>query len=174
MADSRVPAALVVFQKVACVPTSSKSVPPTATLNGVDAIPLTAKPPVADVAVVKSSQPAEPPSPAETVTVIPCAAACSQRLLKKAFPADVNPASQAPKLRLITSAELLSITYSDDRSIPDDVSVSSDTTKSTFAPGATAPDHSTSKSASPSSFPIPGSGPFNTTVGGLAVSPNKL
>src|SRR3979490_108785 len=163
MADSRVPAAVVAVQKVAWGPTSSKSVPPTATLNGVDAIPLTAKPDVAAVAVAKRSHPAEPPSPAETVTVIPCAAACSQRLPKKAFPADVKPASHSPKLRLITSAELLSITYSDERSIPDDVSVSSDTTKSNFAPGATAPDHSTSKSASPSSPPIPGSAPFNTT-----------
>jgi hypothetical protein len=59
------------LKKLLCFPTSSKSVPPTATLKGVEAVPLTAIPLVATVAVLKSSQPSEPPSPAETITVIP-------------------------------------------------------------------------------------------------------
>src|SRR5215472_13777274 len=80
-ADSRVLVALVEPQKVVCLPASSKSVPPTATLNGVEAIPLTARPCTAVDCVVKSSQPAEPLSPAETITEMPCAAACSQTAL---------------------------------------------------------------------------------------------
>src|SRR5215472_15412808 len=70
-ADSREPAALVELQNVVWVPTSSKSVPPTATLNGVEAMPLTARPAVAVFSVVKSSHPAEPLSPAETITEMP-------------------------------------------------------------------------------------------------------
>src|SRR6267143_2026507 len=107
-ADS-LPVPFVGLQKLDCVPTSSKSVPPTATLNGVEANPLTARPRVATVALVKSSHPAEPASPADTNTVMPSAAACSQSLLKKLLPAVPNPASQAPKLRLITGARLLSM-----------------------------------------------------------------
>src|SRR5260370_23272402 len=64
-----------------CVPTSSKSVPPTATLNGVEANPLTASPSVAAASVLKLSHPAAPGSPDAIVTVSPCAAACSQRTL---------------------------------------------------------------------------------------------
>jgi len=60
----------VVLQKVDCVPESSKSVPPTATLNGVEAVPLTPIPCVALVTLFGSSQPAEPLSPEETDTVI--------------------------------------------------------------------------------------------------------
>src|SRR2546428_9236004 len=75
------PGPFVGLQKLGCVPTSSKSVPPTAMLNGVEARPLTASPRVAVVCALKSSQPAEPGSPAATVTVMPCAAACSQRAL---------------------------------------------------------------------------------------------
>src|SRR6267143_1284358 len=70
---------LLELQNCDCLPASSKSVPPTATLNGVEAAPLTPTPLLATVAVLKSSQPSEPPSPAETIAVIPCAAACSQR-----------------------------------------------------------------------------------------------
>src|SRR5262245_308667 len=57
-----------------------KSVPPTETLNGVAASPLTANPCEAGMGgfALKSSHPAEPPSPEDTTTVIPCAAACSQ------------------------------------------------------------------------------------------------
>src|SRR5712664_3879962 len=79
-ADS-LPTPFVELQKVDCAPTSSKSVPPTATLNGVEANPLTARPSVAAVAVLKLSHPAEPGSPEAIMTVIPCAAACSQREL---------------------------------------------------------------------------------------------
>src|SRR6266851_1388232 len=109
-ADSRVPDAFVELQKLVCVPTSSKSVPPTAMLNGVEAIPLTARPPIAMVAVLKSSQPAEPGSPAATVTVIPWAAACSHNPLKNALPAAVRFASHSLKLRLMMSSVLLSMT----------------------------------------------------------------
>src|SRR5512146_975510 len=41
-AESQVPAILVLLKYVDWLPTSLKSVPPTATLNGVDAIPFTA------------------------------------------------------------------------------------------------------------------------------------
>src|SRR6267143_334944 len=98
-----------VIQKFACVPTSSKSVPPTATLKGVDAKPLTARPRVAALAVLKLSHPAEPGSPEDTITVMPCAAACSQSALKKLLPDVPKPASQRPKLKLITGAMLLSM-----------------------------------------------------------------
>ena len=95
-------------------------------LNGVDAIPFTARPDVAAAAVLKSSQPAPPLSPAETVIVIPCAAACSQRVLMNALVVAPRPASHTPKLRLITSSELLSTTYSAPRNSGSDVSVPSE------------------------------------------------
>ena len=106
------PVPFAVAQKLVCMAAgekSSKSVPPTAVLNGVEAMPLTASPPVATFAVVKSSQPAEPGSPEDTKTLIPCAAACSHRALKNLFPAVPSPDSQAPKLRLIAGAILLSM-----------------------------------------------------------------
>src|SRR5713101_661409 len=66
-----------VVQKVAWLLASSKSVPPSATLNGVDANPLTASPCVAAFWFAgPGSQPAEPLSPAEITTVMPSAAAC--------------------------------------------------------------------------------------------------
>src|SRR5947199_3438388 len=105
---------------------SSKSVPPTAILNGVDAIPLTARSATAVDWVLKSSQPADPLSPAETVTVIPCAAACCHSAFKKLFSAATSWASHCPKLRLITSSELLSTTYSAPRKSGSDVNVPSD------------------------------------------------
>src|SRR6266478_2041982 len=83
-ADSRVPTAFVELQKVNWVPTSSKSVPPIAMLNGVDAIPLTASPRVAAswfAGAVAGSHAAEPLSPAEITTVIPSAAACCHKEL---------------------------------------------------------------------------------------------
>src|SRR5229473_1300024 len=128
-ADSFFPSVeFVALQKppLICVPTSSKSVPPTAILNGVDAIPFTARPCVAVVCVLKLSQPADPLSPADTVTVIPWAAACSHRELRNAFVAAPSPDSHAPKLRLITSSELLSTTYSAPRNSGSDVSVPSE------------------------------------------------
>src|SRR6267142_316183 len=128
-ADSFFPSVeLVALQKppLICVPTSSKSVPPTAILNGVDAIPFTASPCVAAVAVLKSSHPADPLSPDDTVTVIPWAAACCHRELNNAFVAEPSPDSHAPKLRLITSSELLSTTYSALRNSGSDVSVPSE------------------------------------------------
>src|SRR5258707_11292271 len=81
LADTCVEAPFVEFQNVDCMLAWSKSVPPIATLNGVDARPLTAMPPAADVAEFGSSHPADPLSPAETTTVIPCAAACCQSAL---------------------------------------------------------------------------------------------
>src|SRR5260370_15890382 len=68
-----------VVQKVAWLLASSKSVPPSARLNGVDANPLTASPCVAAfwfAGAGAGSQPAEPLSPAEITTVMPSAAAC--------------------------------------------------------------------------------------------------
>ena len=128
-ADSFFPSVeLFAFQKppLICVPTSSKSVPPTAMLNGVDAIPLTASPPAAAVAVLKSSHPAVPLSPAETVTVMPWAAACSHRVLRNVLAVAPRPDSHTPKLRLITSSELLSTTYSAPRNSGSEVSVPSE------------------------------------------------
>src|SRR6266704_2994288 len=130
-ADSFFPSVeLLALQKPAltCVPTSSKSVPPTAILNGVDASAFTAIPPLAMVCVLKLSHPADPLSPAETVTVIPWAAACSQSSLMNVLAVVPTAASQFPKLKLITSSELLSITYSAPRSTGAEVCVSSDDT----------------------------------------------
>jgi len=52
---------LAAFQKVVCVAASSKSVPPMATLKGVEASPLTATP--LNAAELGLSQPAAPLSP---------------------------------------------------------------------------------------------------------------
>src|SRR5215470_2888626 len=76
IADACVLFVLAEFQKVLVVFTSSKSVPPTATLNGVDAVPLIAMPCVALFSLFGLSHPADPLSPDETETVIPSAAAC--------------------------------------------------------------------------------------------------
>ena len=83
-ADAKVPAALFAFQKGAGFAMSSNSVPPTATLNGVEAMPLTARPETAgclEALPETKSQPAEPWSPLETRTVIPSAAACCHVVL---------------------------------------------------------------------------------------------
>src|SRR6516165_9749143 len=77
---------LVVLQKpdVEDVVVGSKSVPPTATLYGVDAIPLTATPSIAAFGLApdgSGSHPADPLSPDETATVIPSAAACCHSVL---------------------------------------------------------------------------------------------
>src|SRR6266702_7338841 len=168
------PGPFVGLQKLGCVPTSSKSVPPTAMLNGVEARPLTASPKVAVVCALKSSHPAEPGSPAATVTVMPCAAACSQTALYNWLVNVPSEASHAPKLSLIASAILLSTMYKAERSIPNAVSVSSDTTRSIVAFGATMPATWTSRSASPSSPFLPGSGPSKIMFGALAGSPNKF
>src|SRR5579859_4771419 len=63
------------------LPASSKSVPPTATLNGVEATPLTDRPACAVFSLVKASHAADPLSPEATSTVMPCAAACSHMAL---------------------------------------------------------------------------------------------
>src|ERR1700674_1041828 len=148
-------------------------------LNGVDASPLTANPSVAAFCVAGAaagSQPAEPLSPEDTVTVMPSAAACSHKLFSNWFPVVPRAASQLPKLSLITAARLLSTMYRAERSMPSlafDVGVSV-TTSLIVALGATAPDHSTSRSASVSSpvETIPGAGPFSTTVGSIGVQTN--
>src|SRR5579859_3810258 len=57
---------LFVFQKVEARLSWSKSVPPTAISKGVEASPETASPFDAVFCDLKLSQPAEPPSPAET------------------------------------------------------------------------------------------------------------
>src|SRR5207248_11754687 len=86
LADDWDPVAFVVFQYCARFVASSKSVPPTATLKGVEARPLTARP---NCAAPRNagSHPAEPESPAATMMVIPWAAPCSHRLLWNALPA---------------------------------------------------------------------------------------
>src|SRR5262249_37237828 len=117
-ADSWVPPVFAMFQKVDWFPASSKSVPPTATLNGVEASPSTVRPCEADVCPRPPSHSAGPLSPAETLAVVPCAAACCQTAFINAFPAAPFKLSQAPKLTLITGARLLSTMYSADRSTP--------------------------------------------------------
>src|SRR5690349_8536587 len=94
----------VLLQKVASRPFSSNSVPPTAVLKDVEAMPLTAKPCVAGVGCTEKSHPAAPLSPEATITLIPWAAACCQSPLKNAFSAAPRSDSQAPKLTLITGA----------------------------------------------------------------------
>src|ERR1041385_9518134 len=81
--------------------------------------------------------------------------------------------SQNPKLELSTGARLLVTTYISDRIEPSVVLVLFDTTKSIVALLATAPDHSTSRSASPSSsgLTMPGSVPFRMMFGGLGGRP---
>jgi hypothetical protein len=88
-------------------------------------------------------------------------------------PAAPRSCSQAPKLTVMIGARSWSTTYWAERSTPSVEPVVLDTTSLMSAPGATAPDHSTSRFASPSSPDpaLPGSGPLTTTVGGCAGSP---
>ncbi len=83
-------------------------------------------------------------------------------------------ASQAPKLTLITGARLLFTMYWVERSTPSEALVLAETTNLMAAPLATAPDHSTSRSASISSpeLTIPGSRPLSITCGLLEGRPN--
>ena len=108
--------------------------------------------------------------------MIPWAAACSHSCLKNWFPAAPKPSSQSPKLSLITGARLLFTMYTAERSTPSVVSVDSETTRLIFAFLATAPDHSTSISASASSYAlgIPGSVPSRVTCGSLGGRPKRL
>src|SRR5215831_4690776 len=165
---------LVVFQKVETEPpftVSLNSVPPTAVLNGVEARPLTAGPPVAGVELgFGSSHPAFPLSPADTNTLMPSAAACWNKPFQKAFSAPPRRRSHCPKLMLITSARLFSTMKAAERSTPSVTKVEPLTTTEMFAPGATAPDHWVSRVASmpsPKKRSSPGSGPFSTTTGFL-------
>ncbi len=70
---------LVAAQYVEGLAVSLNCEPPTATLNGVEARPLTAAP--LPVVSLPPLQPAAPLSPEETKAVMPCVAACDQRLL---------------------------------------------------------------------------------------------
>src|SRR5260370_25874523 len=91
-----------------------KMPPPPAPLKGDEAQPLTAKPNCAGSGVTRplnKSQPADPLSPAPTSTVIPSAAACSHRVLWKAFPVVPRNSSHSPKPTLKTSPTVLSTTY---------------------------------------------------------------
>src|SRR5579862_7383072 len=121
----------------------------------------------------EESHPAAPLSPEETKTVMPSTAACSQRLLRKVLPAEPSHASQRPKLVLMTGARFLSTIYCAERSTPSVVLVDLETTNLIVAFRAIAPDHSTSRSASVSSFSsnMPGSGPLRITCGLLAGKP---
>src|SRR5580704_19258422 len=97
---------------------------------------------------------------------MPCAAACSAKAETPSASPLRLPASQVLKLTVITSARLFSMMYTSDKSIPSVVLVDAETTRSTVALGATAPDQVESRVASSSSPPpkSPGSGPSRTTV----------
>src|ERR1700733_7298274 len=73
---------------------------------------------------------------------MPCAAACSANPFVKASCASEASNSQLPKLSVMMSARLFSTMYSSDRSTPSVLLVVAETTKSTLAPAAIAPDHS--------------------------------
>ncbi len=136
---------------------------------------MTARPCVA-VEAEAESQPAAPLSPEETKTVMPSAAACCHRLLRKLFPEEPSAASHRPKLVLITGARLWLTMYCADRSTPSLEFVDFDTTNLMVALLATAPDHSTSRSASVSSFALqmPGSVPLTMIWGSLAGRPKNV
>src|SRR5947209_6422584 len=144
-------------------------------LLGVEVSPETATPPKAD-AELGPSHPAAPLSPEDTKAVMPWAAACAHNELQKLFPVAPNAASHSPKLVLITLARLLFTMYCAERSTPSVEVVEAETTNSMVAFFATAPDHSTSRSASVSSFPprSPGSVPFTRTTGSFTGRPKKL
>ena len=150
---------------------SSNIEPPTQTSYGVEQRPEIARP--EPLVALPPSQPDAPLSPEETKEVIPCAAACCQRLLKKLFSLVPMADSQAPKLVLITGATLLLTMYCADRSTPSVVFVDLVTTNLIVAFFATAPDHSRSSSASPSSpeSTTPGAVPLWTVTGSLAGRP---
>src|SRR6185503_18193175 len=88
---------------------SLNSVPPTAMLFGVEAIPLTAW--MVPTGAVFASQPAAPVSPVLTKAVMPSAAACAHRLFQKVFPVAPRLCSHKPKLVLMTGATLLFTAY---------------------------------------------------------------
>src|SRR3954470_1492685 len=137
---------------------SLNSVPPTAMLFGVEASPLTAW--IVPTAAVLASQPAAPVSPVLTKAVIPSAAACVHRLFQKVLPVAPRLCSQRPKLVLITGATLLFTMYCAERLTPSVVRVDLEITNLIVAFFATAPDHSTSRSASSSSLPFKSPGAF--------------
>src|SRR5512147_2756544 len=85
-------------------------------------------------------------------------------------------ASHWPKLVLITGARLWLTMYWAERSTPSVEFVEAEVTNRIVAFFATAPAHSTSRSASPSSPAprSPGSGPLTTIWGGLLGSPIRL
>ena len=84
--------------------------------------------------------------------------------------------SHWPKLVLITSVRLLLTMYCAERSTPSVLPVDAETTNLTLAPFATPPDHSQSRSASPSSSDprSPGSVPFTMTCAMVLESPIVL
>ena len=159
---------------VKSVARTSKSVPPTATLKGVDASPLTWRPPCACCWVSKSSQPADPASPAATVTVMPCEAACSQKLLMSWFPVVPWKASHPVKLTFRMLTALSSTARLMARKRPESRLVSAAVYKVSVAPGARPPETSRSSRASTTSPLTPGSLPSTTTVGVAAGSPKRL
>ena len=108
--------------------------------------------------------------------MMPCAAACCHKLFRKLFPDVPSEASHNPKLVLITGARLWLTIYCAERSTPSLEFVDFETTNLMVAFLATAPDHSTSRSASVSSFEfqIPGSAPLTMTCGSFAGNPKKV
>src|SRR5258708_25345974 len=105
-------------------------VPPSATLNAVDASKFTEIGFVAG-GLEGSSQPSAPLSPVETKYVIPCAADCSASPEANANCALEAKSSQLLKLSVMISLRLLSTMYSSERSMPSVVLVEPETTKST-------------------------------------------
>src|ERR1700721_614680 len=71
LADSRPVPLFVAAQKVDGFVASSKSVPPTATLNGVEAVPLICSPASEALGKRSGSQAADPVSPLDTSAVMP-------------------------------------------------------------------------------------------------------
>src|ERR1035441_6489411 len=94
------------------------------------------------------SHPAAPLSPEATNTLMPCAAACCQRLFQNRFPEVPMAASHKPKLELMTGARLWLTIYCAESSAPSVELVDAESTNWMEAFLATAPDHSTSNSAS--------------------------
>src|SRR5947209_7724539 len=144
-------------------------------LLGVDVRPETAR--TVPEGALGLSQPAAPLSPEETNAVIPCDAACAHKAFQKALPVEVSALSHRLKLVLMTLAMLLLTMYCAERSTPSlPPGMEAETTNLMVAFLATAPDHSTSRSASVSSFPprSPGSAPFTIITGSLAGRPKKV
>ena len=125
------------------------------------------------MALVSASQAAGPLSPEATTQVMPWLAAWDQRSLKKALPAAPRFLSHSVKLMLRIATAFWSTRYWAERSEPSVLEVLLEVTNWMVAFLATAPAHSTSRSASWSSAPprSPGSVPLTMIAVGFADRP---